>query len=86
MIVHHVEMNHVSAGGDYVDDLFAIHSDPDSWRHFPLGRHTHRREAVHMVEQAEKQFSRDGLGYWSIRDRPGGPVVGRGGCAYAQAA
>jgi RimJ/RimL family protein N-acetyltransferase len=65
-----------------VDDLFAIHSDPDSWRHFPLGRHTHRREAVHMVEQAEKQFARDGLGYWSVRDRPGGPVVGRGGCAY----
>jgi RimJ/RimL family protein N-acetyltransferase len=33
-----------------------------------------------MVEQAEKQFDRDGLGYWSVRDRPGGPVIGRGGC------
>jgi RimJ/RimL family protein N-acetyltransferase len=63
-----------------VDDLFAIHSDPDSWRHFPLGRHTHRREAVNMVEQAEQQFARDGLGFWSVRDQPGGRVVGRGGC------
>jgi len=63
-----------------VDDLFAIHSDPDLWRHFPLGRHTHRREAVTMVEQAEKQFARDGLGFWSVRDRPDGPVIGRGGC------
>jgi len=64
-----------------VDDLFAIHSDPDSWRHFPWGRHTHRREAVNMVAQAEKQFARDGLGFWSVRDRPGGAVIGRGGCA-----
>jgi len=63
-----------------VDDLFAIHSDPETWRHFPLGRHTDRSEAVNMVEQAEKDFARDGLGYWSVRDRPGGPVVGRGGC------
>jgi RimJ/RimL family protein N-acetyltransferase len=63
-----------------VDDLFAIHADPDSWRHFPWGRHTERQEAVDQVSQSEKQFDRDGLGFWSVRDRPDGPVVGRGGC------
>ena len=63
-----------------VDDLHAIHSDPESWRHFPVGRHTSRTESEEMVTQAEEQFVRNGLGYWSIRDRPDGPVVGRGGC------
>jgi len=63
-----------------IDDLFAIHSDPETWRHFPLGRHTQRSEAVNMVQRAETDFARDGLGYWSVRDRPDGPVVGRGGC------
>ena len=64
-----------------VDDLFAIHSDPDSWRHFPWGRHTEPQQAIDLVSQSEKQFDLDGLGFWSVRDRPGGPVVGRGGCA-----
>jgi RimJ/RimL family protein N-acetyltransferase len=63
-----------------VDDLFAIHSDPDLWRHFPVGRHTSRAEAERMVTESEGQFVRNGLGYWSVRDRPAGPVVGRGGC------
>ena len=63
-----------------VDGLFAIHSDPDSWRHFPVGRHTSRQQAVEMVTQSEKQFAQHGLGYWSVRDQPGGPVVGRAGC------
>ncbi len=63
-----------------VDDLHAIHSDPDSWRHFPGGRHTRREESAAMVGQSAWQFAEFGLGYWSIRDVPGGPVVGRGGC------
>ena len=63
-----------------VDDLHAIHSDPGSWRHFPLGRHTSRSESEAMVTQSEKQFALNGLGYWSVRDDPAGPVVGRGGC------
>lgn len=63
-----------------VDDLHAIHSDPDSWRHFPVGRHTSRSEAEAMATEAEGQFERNGLGYWSIRDQPDGPVIGRGGC------
>ena len=35
-------------------DLFAIHSDPESWRHFPAGRHTDSAEAVAMVRASER--------------------------------
>jgi RimJ/RimL family protein N-acetyltransferase len=63
-----------------VDDLFAIHSDPESWRHFPLGRHTDPGQADEMVAQSERQFALNRLGFWSVRDDPRGPVVGRGGC------
>ncbi|MDX6371391.1 MAG: hypothetical protein QOD98_379 [Nocardioidaceae bacterium] len=62
------------------DDLFAIHSDPESWRHYPVGRHTDRKLAVEMVAQSERQFAVNRLGFWSVRDDPRGPVVGRGGC------
>jgi RimJ/RimL family protein N-acetyltransferase len=64
-----------------VDALFALHADPAVWEHFPSGRHTSREQAVEMVAQSERQFAAHGLGFWSIRDHDGGPVVGRGGCA-----
>ncbi|HCB04932.1 MAG TPA: hypothetical protein DEQ43_11935, partial [Nocardioides bacterium] len=44
-----------------VDDLHAIHADPESWRHFPVGRHTSRDQSVEMVAQSEKQFAQHGL-------------------------
>lgn len=62
------------------DDLFAIHHDPASWRHFPSGRVTDPAAGAVMVEASRRRFERDGLAYWSVRDEPGGPVVGRGGC------
>ncbi len=62
------------------DALFAIHSDPASWRHFPSGRVTDPRAGATMVEVSRRRFERDGLAYWSVRDEKGGPVVGRGGC------
>jgi hypothetical protein len=34
-----------------------------------------------MVAASARRFARDGLAYWSVRDEPDGPVVGRGGCA-----
>ena len=64
---------HLPAEAD-VDALHAIHSDPDLWRHFPVGRHTSRAESEGMVTEAEGQFERNGLGYWSVREVPGGPV------------
>lgn len=62
-------------------DLFAIHSDPASWAHFPSGRVTDPAAGAVMVGASRRRFDRDGLAYWSVRDADGGPVVGRGGCA-----
>jgi RimJ/RimL family protein N-acetyltransferase len=62
-------------------DLFAIHSDPESWRHFPSGRVTDPAAGAVMVGASRRRFDRDGLAYWSVRDADGGAVVGRGGCA-----
>ncbi len=64
-----------------VDDLHAIHADPGTWRHFPQGRHTTREQSAQMVVTGEQQWAAHGLGFWSVRDRAGGPVIGRGGCA-----
>jgi RimJ/RimL family protein N-acetyltransferase len=61
--------------------LFAIHTDPASWRHFPSGRVTDPAAGATMVGASRRRFERDGLAYWSVRDGAGGPVVGRGGCA-----
>jgi RimJ/RimL family protein N-acetyltransferase len=62
-------------------DLFAIHSDPRSWRHFPSGRVTDPAAGSVMVGASRRRFDRDGLAYWSVREAHDGPVVGRGGCA-----
>jgi RimJ/RimL family protein N-acetyltransferase len=72
-------------GDGDVDDLHAIHADPDSWRHFPGGRHTRREQSEAMVRESARQFDVSGLGFWSVReadDGPSGRVVGRGGCAH----
>lgn len=66
---------------DDADDLFAIHADPASWRHFPSGLVTDPAAGATMVGASARRFDRDGLAYWSVRDEAGGPVVGRGGCA-----
>jgi hypothetical protein len=52
----------IAAEGDEAD-LFAIHSDPDTWRHVPSGVHTDPAESVAMVGQSRRQFDEDGLGY-----------------------
>ena len=70
----------VAAAGDE-DDLFAIHSDPASWTHFPVGRHTDRTQTPEMVTLSERGFAVNGLGYWSIREVADGPVIGWGGCS-----
>lgn len=66
-----------------VDGLYEIHADPDNWSHFPQGRHQHRDRTAEMIGVGERQFRGHGLGYWSVRDAAGGPVVGCAGCAVA---
>ncbi len=63
-----------------VDDLHAIHADPDTWRHFPQGRHTTREQSEQMIATGDRHWATHGLGYWSVRESPAGPVIGRGGC------
>ncbi|WP_244929661.1 GNAT family N-acetyltransferase [Nocardioides sp. W7] len=70
----------VATEGD-VDDLHQIHADPQSWVHFPPGRHADRLMSEQMIVNGARQWATHGLGYWSVRDREGGAVVGRGGCA-----
>ena len=64
-----------------VEDLHQIHADPQSWEHFPAGRHADRLMSEQMVVNGDRQWAEHGLGYWSVRDAEGGRVVGRGGCA-----
>lgn len=64
-----------------VPDLHEIHADPQSWEHFPAGRHADRLMSEQMVVNGDRQWATNGLGYWSVRDADGGHVVGRGGCA-----
>ena len=45
------------------DDLFAIHSDPASWRHFPSGRVTDPSAGTTMVGASRRRFERDGLAF-----------------------
>lgn len=73
---------------DDVDDLFALHSDPALWRHFPSGRHAERATTEAWVAGQEWAWPAHGLGYWVARPRmeeagsasdlPS--VVGVGGC------
>jgi len=64
-----------------VADLHGMHADPESWVQFPPGRHADRLMSEQMVVIGDRQWASYGLGYWSVRDREGGSVVGRGGCA-----
>ena len=68
-----------------VDDLHVIHGDPESWRHFPGGRHADRLTSEKMVADGMRQWDERGLGYWSVRETLDGPVVGRAGCAVPDA-
>lgn len=62
-------------------DLHAIHADPRTWRHFPSGRHVDIEQTASAIRADDERWRRDGLSFWAVRDRGGGPVVGQGGCA-----
>ena len=68
-----------------LDELFALHSDPDVWRHFPSARHTERERTAAMLARIEQDWVVDGLGFWSVRAVDSGdaadPIIGIGGCA-----
>lgn len=70
-----------------IDDIAALHADERVWRHRPEGRHLSKEYSRGKVIEMERQWARDGLGYWTVHLRepvaelPAGAFVGVGGCA-----
>lgn len=66
---------------DDVEDRYAICSDPRVLTHLPSARHVERSTTQHLIDEWIAEWDRDGLGLWSVREHPAGPVVGYGGCS-----
>ena len=64
--------------------MFALHSDPAVWGHFPSGRHPDRGTTDAFIAGIEQAWTDDGLGYWAVRelsvDGNRWDFVGAGGC------
>ena len=63
-----------------IDQWHRIHADARVWTHFPSGRHTSRDATEEFVRTSIADWHVAGLGYWSIREEPDGPIIGCGGC------
>ncbi|GAA2384886.1 GNAT family N-acetyltransferase [Streptomyces glaucosporus] len=68
-----------AVGPGDLDGLFALTSDPGTWRHAPAERHTGPAQTRAWIGAAEAAWRADGLGYWTVRHRGGGEVIGVGG-------
>jgi ribosomal-protein-alanine N-acetyltransferase len=64
---------------DDVPALHAVHADPRTNRYNPAGSVTEAARSLAMVEEWLAHWDRYGFGYWAVRDRPAGPVIGAGG-------
>jgi RimJ/RimL family protein N-acetyltransferase len=62
-----------------IDIVYRLNSDPRVWSHFPSGVHTSRDRTAALIATFVDAWTRDGLGYWTVRPR-GGHFVGVGGC------
>ncbi len=56
---------------DHTDQVHAIYSDPETWRHLPTGRFTDPAKTAAMIERARRSWLSVGLGPWAVRLRPG---------------
>jgi RimJ/RimL family protein N-acetyltransferase len=67
--------------------MAVLHADERVWRHLPIGRHTDVEQTRAYLLERERQWDRDGLGYWVARltepvgELASGAVAGIGGCA-----
>jgi RimJ/RimL family protein N-acetyltransferase len=59
--------------------LYAINSDPETWRHDPSSRHTTADRTRVWIERAAARWRTDGLSYWSVRPHGGQAAIGVGG-------
>lgn len=62
-----------------VEALFAVTSDPATWRQEPGGRHRDRGTTANWISRAFARWNSDGLSYWLVRVRAGQQVIGVGG-------
>ena len=53
---------------------------PGSGPTSPSGRHTSRDATEQFVRTSIADWHLAGLGYWSVREEPNGPIIGCGGC------
>lgn len=76
-----------SAEDGVVTELFAIQSDPETWKHLPAGVETEISQSRTMAEDHARSWQNFGLGWWTIRLRESlgeldaGAVIGLGGAA-----
>lgn len=72
---------------EIVEALFAIQSDPATWRHLPEGVDADIAETRGLVEGYARSWRDLGLGWWALRLRspldhlPAGAIIGLGGVA-----
>lgn len=64
-----------------LDGWFAVVSDPRLWEHFPSGRPTRREETAASLRRIADEWSRVGLGAWTVRRKGLPAVIGLGGCS-----
>ena len=61
------------------DRVFAIHSDPETYRHHPEGRMTARAQADQRLGEWLADWQRHGFGYACVRRRGDPEVIGFAG-------
>lgn len=77
----------IEATTETAELLFAIQSDPETWRHLPTGVETDISQSRTMAEDQARSWRDQGLGWWLIRLRDSlgeldaGAVIGLGGAA-----
>lgn len=77
VLTDRLDLQAVSLGD--LDVLFALNTDPRTWGHQPEGRHTDPATTRAWIERAVVAWVTQGLGYWTLRLRTTGEVVGSGG-------
>ena len=62
-----------------VEQVFAIHGDPETNRHNPSGPDADPAASAARLRGCAGGMERDGFGYWAVVRRDDGRVVGFGG-------
>jgi ribosomal-protein-alanine N-acetyltransferase len=69
-------------GEDDLDDLAALHADPDVVRHLTGGRPRTREQMQERLRAVADHWRKHGFGMWAVLDREDGRFVGHCGVGY----